>query len=647
VPLGSMTYVSGEEGKSDDSSTTADGDEQVLTDAEARAKLVQLLGPREGAYIYLGALGALIGSVLIAMTGTIMIKTSWSFHDESNPEHLKMFIEKWAGLALGFGIIQHVIGTIYRALFSMSGETLVHRLRVSTLKGLLRQEIGYFDDPNNSAGELSEFLEAKIVLAQSPAQEGFRMLVSILSTFIAGIIFSCVFGDWRVLLAFLCTMPISTTCIGYGMSKMGAAWGHEDAPVRGKEDDADMENVEVARSAGAIIGEVMPAMKTVASFNAQAHFIDLYERYTMIEVKRAVVSVPLHALIAAIGQAGYVAGIGGAVWYAGWIIAKDPESLDSTLEGCPYMVFDYASVYIPSVTFSFILTVMPLALNGAIDAHAGLKATTEIFRRCERASNCDFSSNEGLVRPNVDGTIELIDVEFTYPTRPGFPVCRGLNLLVPAGQVCALVGPSGSGKSTVISLLERFYDPDAGDIRLDGLSLCECNLRWLRAQLGLVGQEPILFEGTVAENIGLGKEGATQKAIEEAARMANAHTFITDGTLNAGYETQVGYMGSKLSGGQKQRVAIARAIIRKPAVLLLDEATSALDNESELLVQAALDELMNQYSRTTIMIAHRLSTVRGAGQIAVFDRGKVIESGRHDDLLAQGGLYSELVVSST
>jgi len=206
------------------------------------------------------------------------------------------------------------------------------------------------------------------------------------------------------------------------------------------------------------------------------------------------------------------------------------------------------------------------------------------------------------------------------------------------------VRPSGSGKSTIINLLQRFYDPREGSVLLDGADLKTLNVRWLRQQLGLVGQEPVLFEGTVAQNIGYGKEGATQAEIEEAAQLANAHTFILN-DLGDGYTTQVGLHGGKLSGGQKQRVAIARALVRKPSIMLLDEATSALDNVSEKVVQAALDELMSKQKRTTITIAHRLSTIRGADKIAVVNAGKVVEQGTHNELLRIGpkGVYFKLV----
>ena len=246
----------------------------------------------------------------------------------------------------------------------------------------------------------------------------------------------------------------------------------------------------------------------------------------------------------------------------------------------------------------------------------------------------------------VRGEVEVRDVTFAYPSAPEHLVCRGYSLLVPAGKTVALCGPSGAGKSTIVLLLERFYDPQAGSVRLDGVDIKTLNVRWLRQQLGLVGQEPVLFMGTVAENIAYGKVGATTEEVEEAARMANAHTFIME-SLSDGYATQVGQGGGKLSGGQKQRVAIARAIVRRPSILLLDEATSALDNESERVVQAALDEIMAKQKRTTLVIAHRLSTIRGADKIAVIDQGRVVEEGTHDELLANAeGLYTKLAIQA-
>jgi ATP-binding cassette subfamily B (MDR/TAP) protein 1 len=237
----------------------------------------------------------------------------------------------------------------------------------------------------------------------------------------------------------------------------------------------------------------------------------------------------------------------------------------------------------------------------------------------------DAFSDGGICPPKPEGTIVLHEVVFAYPTALDHLICRGYNLTIAAGQSCALCGPSGSGKSTLIQLLERFYDPLSGSVLLDGHDLKTLNIGWLRAQIGLVGQEPTLFIGTVAENIAYGKPGATESEIEAAARMANAHDFIST-TLQNGYQTEVGQGGAKLSGGQKQRVAIARAIIKQPAVLLLDEATSALDNESEKVVQAALDSLMAKQKRTTVTVAHRLTTIRNSDVIFVVKEGATTRS---------------------
>ena len=234
------------------------------------------------------------------------------------------------------------------------------------------------------------------------------------------------------------------------------------------------------------------------------------------------------------------------------------------------------------------------------------------------------------------------DVVFAYPAAPNHLVCNGYSLEIEAGQRVALCGPSGSGKSTLMALLERFYDPLAGSIALDGVPLRELNVRWLRQQIGLVGQEPVLFVGTVAENIAYGKEGASREEVEEAARNANAHGFIMSNLPN-GYESSVGQGGGMLSGGQKQRIAIARAVVRKPAILLLDEATSALDTTSERVVQAAIDEIMQKQKRTTVTIAHRLSTIRHADKIAVIREGRVVEQGTHAELTLTGGVYAGLV----
>jgi len=275
---------------------------------------------------------------------------------------------------------------------------------------------------------------------------------------------------------------------------------------------------------------------------------------------------------------------------------------------------------------------------------AARTAAAEILATVNRKPTIDINA-PGLTPTLVSGQITFENVEFTYPSRLETRIYSNLNLTVEAGTTVALVGSSGSGKSTAVQLVERFYDPDRGRVLLDGVDLKRLSVGWLREQIGLVGQEPVLFSGTIADNIALGKRGATRADVIEAAKMANAHAFIEG--FEKGYDTEVGDGGGKLSGGQKQRVAIARAIIKNPAILLLDEATSALDNESERVVQAALDELISRkdQKRTTLVIAHRLTTIRNADKIVVLDKGEVVEQGTHAELMALGGKYVKLSAS--
>jgi ATP-binding cassette subfamily B (MDR/TAP) protein 1 len=242
---------------------------------------------------------------------------------------------------------------------------------------------------------------------------------------------------------------------------------------------------------------------------------------------------------------------------------------------------------------------------------------------------------------HCEGTIEFKDVHFRYPTRPEQPVLRGLNLTVKPGQYIALVGPSGCGKSTTIALLERFYDALSGGVYIDDKNIADLNVNSYRSHLALVSQEPTLYQGTIKENILLGSpnQDPTEEELVQVCKNANIYDFIM--SLPEGFNTVVGSKGGMLSGGQKQRVAIARALLRNPKVLLLDEATSALDSESEKVVQAALDAAAR--GRTTIAVAHRLSTIQKADIIYVFDQGKIVESGTHTELLRNKGRYFELV----
>lgn len=306
---------------------------------------------------------------------------------------------------------------------------------------------------------------------------------------------------------------------------------------------------------------------------------------------------------------------------------------------------------------------MPTLIEATANARG---AASKLFATIDRIPPIDSANPGGLKPEKVEGTITLENVQFNYPARPDVPIFKGLSISFAAGKTSALVGASGSGKSTIVSLIERFYDPLSGSVRLDGNDLKDLNLKWLRSQIGLVSQEPILFATTIRGNvehglIGHKSEHATSEekfaAVKEACIRANADGFISK--LPLGYDTMVGERGFLLSGGQKQRIAIARAIVSgkslcltcflsslifcaDPSILLLDEATSALDTQSEGIVQNALDKASR--GRTTITIAHRLSTIKDADVIYVMGEGEVLESGTHQELLHDpNGSYAKLV----
>ncbi|NXS36826.1 ABCB8 protein, partial [Pomatostomus ruficeps] len=270
----------------------------------------------------------------------------------------------------------------------------------------------------------------------------------------------------------------------------------------------------------------------------------------------------------------------------------------------------------------------------------GLSAGARIFELLTLEPPVPLRGGASIPAHSLLGHISFHRVSFSYPTRPGYPVLQDFSLTLPPCQTVAIVGPSGGGKSTVAALLERFYEPTAGTITLDGHNIASLDPSWLRGQvIGFISQEPVLFGTTIMENIRFGKPGASDAEVYEAAQLANADGFIR--SFPEGYDTIVGERGTALSGGQKQRIAIARALLKDPAVLILDEATSALDAQAERAVQEALDRAAR--GRTVLLIAHRLSTIRGAHLIAVLAHGRVAEAGTHEELLRRGGLYAELI----
>jgi ATP-binding cassette subfamily B (MDR/TAP) protein 1 len=385
--------------------------------------------------------------------------------------------------------------------------------------------------------------------------------------------------------------------------------------------------------AGNRAAEVILNIRTILSFGLEAHTMEKFAEELALPMKQGI-------------RKGVATGLGTGV-AAGIVLFG--AAFKYFVGG---IFFDEGMVSFADIMRCVLVLIFMAFGMGSVSKDASDKAEAIIAARRVREvmvteSRIDaMASNEkaenGMSSMAVEGQVEFKNVVFCYPGRAQVPILQGLNLLAEPGQTLAIVGPSGCGKSTVVSLLERFYDPDSGQVLLDGVDIRTVPVRWLRSQIGIVSQEPVLFNGTICENIALGKEEASQEEVEAAGKLANAHGFIMQ--FPKGYATAVGEKGLQLSGGQKQRIAIARAVVRDPALLILDEATSALDTVSERVVQAALEELLSAKRRTTLIIAHRLSTIQNADRIVVLSNGTVAEAGCHSELIQiQGGLYRSLV----
>jgi ATP-binding cassette subfamily B protein len=401
--------------------------------------------------------------------------------------------------------------------------------------------------------------------------------------------------------------PVAFGAVAYGRRVRKLSRDVQDALASGSE----------------VAEEVLGGIRTVRAFDAERHeaarYASAVARSFDIAKKRALTAATFMGVAS---FAAYLAAVA-VLWYGGRLVAGG----GLTAGGLTSFL-----VYTLLVAFS---------LGGLSDLWADFNkasgAAERIFELLDRAPSIPPAG--GATPAHVEGRVDLQAVAFSYPTRRDAQVLTGLDLAIRPGEVVALVGPSGAGKSTIAALLSRLYDPAAGAVLLDGRDLRELSPSFLRRQVGVVAQEPILFSSSIAENIRYGREGATDAEVEAAARAANAHDFVS--RFPEGYATLVGERGVQLSGGQKQRVAIARAVLKDPRILVLDEATSALDAESEHLVKEALDRLME--GRTTLIIAHRLSTVKGADRVLVIDGGKIVQSGPHAALMAEEGMYKRLV----
>ncbi len=371
-----------------------------------------------------------------------------------------------------------------------------------------------------------------------------------------------------------------------------------------------------------VVDETMGGIRIVKGFVAEkfmkSRFDKVNEGYANVYrsmVNKREFSSPLSEFLG-------VTLVTGMLLYGGLLILRGDSDLKST-EFLPY-IFILVQILVPIKAVS----------NSFSHIQRGLVAGERIFTLLDRKIVIR-EAEKPVVLDSFKSTIEYDRVTFAYESEI---ILKDVSFIIEKGKTIALVGPSGGGKSTLADLLPRFYDPIAGEIRIDGIPIRDISFESLRKQMGIVTQESILFNDTIANNIAFGMPGISEDDIERAAKIANAHEFILK--TEQGYQTVIGERGMKLSGGQRQRISIARAILKNPPILILDEATSALDNESEKLVQEALTNLMK--NRTSIVIAHRLSTIQHADEIIVIERGKIVERGTHESLLEGQGLYRKL-----
>ncbi|KAM0895970.1 hypothetical protein ACQ4PT_023491 [Festuca glaucescens] len=508
------------------------------------------------------------------------------------------------------GIGAGLVSALQVSCWTITGERQAARIRSQYLKAILRQDIAFFDK-EMSTGQVIERMCGDTFLIQDAIGEKVGKYIQLLSTFFGGFIIAFVRG-WLLALVMLSSIP-PVVLTGVIVSRRMA---NISTRMRAKYVDA-----------GDIVEQTIGTIRTVVSFSGEKQAVTTYNKF----IRKAYESALREGVVTGIGLGSVMSTLfccyGLAVWYGAKLIINRG--------------------YNGGIVISVMMAVMigGLSLSHAtpsITAFAGGQgAAYRMFKTIERKPDIDVYDTKGVILEDIRGDVELKDVYFSYPTRPDHLVFNGFSLRVPNGTTMALVGQSGSGKSTVVSLVERFYDPQSGEVLIDGVDIRRMNLGWIRGKIGLVSQEPVLFSSTIRENIAYGKDDLTLEEIKRAIEFANAANFIDK--LPNGLETMVGDHGTQLSGGQKQRIAIARAIIKNPRILLLDEATSALDMESERVVQEALDRVMLE--RTIIIVAHRLSTVKNADVISVLQHGKIVEQGSHVQLVKKPeGAYSQLIL---
>ncbi|KAI8809191.1 P-loop containing nucleoside triphosphate hydrolase protein [Cladochytrium replicatum] len=577
---------------------------------------VLALGAPETPLILLGLIGCSVAGVaspIFSIYFSEILQTFAKTGDElSNGVRLYSLVF----LAIGVGLFLAIF--FREGMLTYAGENITLRLRDRAFRSLLRQEIGFFDDRLNSPGILTSRIGEDARQVQGLVGPLFGVMFQ-LSCAIAVSLGLALSYQWELTLVVVAALPAV------------ALSGVLEFQILAKFSEKKKKMFDIAVKS---ISDGVVVVRTVASLALERHLIQEFECASEGPYKLAIQS----AFVSPIGF-GFSQGVidwafALAFWYGSRVMIWERATADQVLKALFTVILSGFSV--------------ADAIQNLPDIAEAKVAAISLFRMIDRKSRIDFASHDGNSVPDGQGKIGFHSVEFTYPTRPDTAILQLIDFAAASGTTIALVGPSGSGKSSCISLAERFYDVDGGRVNMDDLDVREWEVGRLRETMALVGQEPVIFNLSIWDNIAYGavvNDGAfvSDDEVQAAARMANIHDFVMG--LPDGYKTVVGEGGGQLSGGQKQRVAIARALIRKPKLLLLDEATSALDSESERVVQAALDAASKD--RTTVVIAHRLSTIQNADKIVVIRGGKVVEVGNHEELVGRKGLYFELVTQQS
>jgi len=569
----------------------------------ARGRLLSTLKPEW--YIYPFAfLSTLFYGAFGPIQGLLISHAFRSFYVQ--PLHYMLEqINEWSLLLILLGIIAFFGDFAKHCIFTYIQECLTLRLREQAFSAILRQEMGFFDEPSNGSSSLMSALARQTGDISLLVGLGLGQLIQALFGIALGILLGFC-GSWKLTLVIMATTPfviisivIATTLLDTSPDQTGHARADELATM------------------------ALLNIRTVRSYLAESWLLQLFSEQVSAVAVKELNGAPKKGIASGWGNAVplllFIIGFA----YGGHLIGSEGVDPSAVYQSMLCFILGFMSL-------PFAATFGPIAVKGWQAAH-------EVFVLIDRESKIDAVCPLGEHQNLGDGSIRFENVNFYYPHRQEMCVLQGLNFTVSAGQTVAFVGPSGSGKSTVIQLLLRFYDPSSGAIKVGGVELQCFNIAWWRRRVGLVGQEPVLFDMSLEENVKYGYPEATRAEVETAAHEANMD-YAFSGMI--GWEDKVGIRGERLSGGQKQRCAIARAILRQPAVLLLDEATSALDSVSEHMVQQALDNARR--GRTTFTIAHRLSSIVDSDLIFFISAGTVSESGTHEELMASHGLYAHL-----